>query len=84
MTDLVDGGINQVSAIEVGHDLNVIGLQARIKFRNLGMHAGKDLRRILVAQQQHGSLDDIVDIVLADNAVALLAITTNRDALARG
>ena len=64
--------IDQIGAIEIGHDLDVVGLQARIEFGDLGVHAVQHLRRIFVAQQQHGSFDDVVLVVLADDTVALL------------
>ncbi len=70
--DLVDRCVDQVRAVEIGHDLNVVGLQLRVEFGDLGMHAFQNARRIFVAQQQHGSLDDVVLVVLADDAMALL------------
>ena len=36
------------------------------------MDTGQNLRRIFVPQQQHGSFDNVVDAVLADDTVALL------------
>src|ERR1019366_205870 len=70
--DLVDGGVDQGGTIEIRNDLNVIGLQPRIELGDLGVHAVQNAGRILAAQQQHGALDHIVHVVLADDAVALL------------
>ena len=70
--DLVDGGVDQRRAVEIRHDLHVIGLQALVELRDLGVHALENARGIFAAQQQHGALDDVVLVVLADDAVALL------------
>src|ERR1700674_3252976 len=70
--DFVDGGVDQGGAIEIRNDLNVVGLQPFIELGDLGMHALQNARGILATQQQHGALDHIVHIVLADNAMALL------------
>ena len=64
--------VDQVGAIEIGHDLHVVGLQALVELGDLGVDAVEHPRRIFVAQQQHGAFDDVVLVVLADDAVALL------------
>ena len=37
--DLVDGGVDQRRAVEIGHDLHVVGLQALVELVDLGVHA---------------------------------------------
>ena len=70
--DLLDCGIDQLRAVEIGHDLDVVGLQPRIEVVDPGVHSLEHARRIFAAQQQHGTLDDVIHVVLADNAVTFL------------
>ncbi len=61
-----------VGAVEIGHDLHVVGLEPLVELGDLGVHALQHARRIFAAQQQHGALDRVVVVVLAEDAVALL------------
>ena len=71
-TTLSIGGVDQVGAVEIGHDLHVVGLQPLVELGDLGVDAVEDARGIFAAQQQHDALDDVVPVVLAEDAVALL------------
>ena len=72
MRDRVDGGLDQAGAVEIGNDLHVLGLEPRVELDDLGLDALQHARRVLAAQQQHDALDGVVDVVLAEDAVALL------------
>ena len=70
--DPVDRRIDKVSAVDIGHNLHVIRFQPFVEFDNLGVDTLNDLRGIVATQQQNRSLDVIVLLVLAENAVTLL------------
>src|SRR4029077_17669463 len=63
-------GIDERGAVEIGHDLYIVGLQLAVQFGGLGMHAVEHARRIFAALQQHGAFDDVAALANADDAVA--------------
>src|SRR5262249_41789956 len=67
--DLADRLADEVRAVVVGYDLHVVVRQTLVELGNFGMDAVQDPRGVVVFQQQDGAFDDVVLLVLADNAV---------------
>src|SRR5581483_1701432 len=70
--DLVDGSIDQRRAVEIGHNLYIVGGKPFVELVDLGVYAFEHARGIFPAQQQHGAFDHVALLVLADSAVAFL------------
>ncbi len=64
--------VDQRRTIEIGDDLHVVRLQSRVELRHLGVDPLQNPRGIFAAQQQDRSLDGVVLLILAEDAVALL------------
>ena len=72
LRDPIDGRVNEIGAVDIRHDPNVVGGKSLIEFLDLGVDAVDHPRRVVAFKQQDRSLDGVVLPVPTQDAVALL------------
>ncbi len=73
------GGVDQLAAVDIRHDLHVLGQDVLVQVAHGVVHAGHHARRVLVLEQQRDALDGVRVVVHAQDAVPL-AVTQHHAA----